>query len=214
VEPIPSMPVFRANGGRVAFLADVQSLFYAAKNAQQSKVEYGRMLAGVVGNRFLTRAIAYVVQREQSSTGFCDALMRFGYDIRLKSLPARLEGENQPKWTWVAGICVDAMNLAPRVDTIVIATADATLVPLVESLVGVGCRVEIAGVERGTPSELVRCASAFIPIRADWMFKEPKFTSADATPIRRNPRYEGLPDDAELDIEAEALANRQQGTGY
>jgi len=212
VEPTHSAPAFRVNGGRVAVLADVQSLFYAAKNVQQSKVEYGRMLAGVVGTRLVTRAIAYVVQREQLSSGFCEALSRFGYDIRLKSLPARTEGENQPKWSWAAGICVDAMTLAPRVDSIVIATADGTLLPLVESLVGVGCRVEIAGVERGTPSELIQSASAFIPIRHDWMFKEPKFTSTE-TPIRRNPRYEGLPDDAELDMEAEALANRQHGTG-
>jgi len=205
----PQTNGFRLNGGRVAVLADVQSLFYAAKNVQQSKVEYGRLLSGVVGHRLVLRAIAYVVQREQLSSGFCEALTRFGYDIRLKSLPARTEAENQPKWSWVAGISVDALTIAPRVDTVVIATADITLVPLVEALVGVGCRVEITGVERGTPPELIRVASEFIPIRADWMFKEPKFTTTAAAPKslpKRNPQYEGLPNDDELDMEAAAMA--------
>jgi len=203
-------PGFRIGGGRMAVLADVQSLFFTAKNIQQSKVEYGRLLSGIVGNRLLVRAIAYVVQRDQSGNGFCDALGRFGYDIRIKNMPARVEGENQPKWSWAAGIAVDAMTLAPRVDTIVIASGDFTLVPLVESLVGSGCRVEIAGVERGTPPELIRAATLFTPIRADWMFKEPKFTNTEA-PIRSNSAYEGLPDDDELDMEAAALAARQRG---
>lgn len=199
---------FRAQGGRVAILADVQNLFYAAKNIQQSKVEYGRLLSGLIGNQVLSRAIAYVVQRENISAGFCDALGRYGYDIRLKTLPARVEGENQPKWSWVAGMCVDAIAIAPRVDTLIIASGDSTLVPLVESLVGTGCRVEIAGIERGTSPELIRAANAFIPISADWMFKEAKFTTAASTP-RRAPQFEGLPDDDELDREAAALAARQ-----
>lgn len=77
----PQTSGFRVNGGRVAVLADVQSLFFAAKNVQQSKVEYGRLLAGIAGHRLVSRAIAYVVQREQLGSGFCDALARFGYDI-------------------------------------------------------------------------------------------------------------------------------------
>lgn len=205
-----NLPGFGAGSGRIAVLADVQSLFFAAKNVQQSKVEYGRLLAGIVGTRLLTRAIAYVVQRDQGSSAFCDALGRFGYDIRIKNMPSRVEGENQPKWSWAAGICVDAIAIAPRVDSLVIVSADFTLVPLIESLVRSGCRVEIAGVERGTPPELIRAASMFIPIRSDWMFREPKFTNAEA-PVRRNSTYEGLPDDNDLDMEAAALAARQRG---
>lgn len=121
------------NMGRVAILADVQSLFFAAKNVAQSKVEYGKLLRHLVGERQLTRAIAYVVQREGSG-GFSEALLRCGYEIRRKELPVRTESEMQPKWSWVAGICVNALALAPRVDTIVVATCDETLIPLIESL--------------------------------------------------------------------------------
>lgn len=200
----------RNHSERVAVLVDVQSLFYAAKNVQQSKVEYGRFLAGVVGNRVLTRAIAYVVQRDQISAGFCDALTRFGYDIRLKNLPARVEGENQARWSWVAGICVDALRIAPKVDTLILASGDSQLVPLVEALTGLGLRVEIAGVERGTAGDLIREASSFQPIRSEWMFKEPKFTNTEPV-ARRTSGYEGLPDDDELEVEAAALAARQRG---
>lgn len=106
---------------------------------------------------------------------------------------------------------MDALTIAPRVDTVVIATADITLVPLVEALVSAGCRVEIAGVERGTPPELIQASCAFIPIRSDCMFKEPKFTAPAAAPRSapmRNPLYEGLPNDDELEMEAAALAQK------
>jgi len=196
------------NMGRVAILADVQSLFFAAKNVAQSKVEYGKLLRHLVGERHLTRAIAYIVQREGSG-GFSDALLRCGYEIRRKELSARSESEIQPKWSWAAGICVDALALAPRVDSIVVATCDETLIPLIESLKAQGCRVELAALERGTPTELIRAASCFVPITKSCLFSEPKFSapavSAPVTPQKRNPRYEGLPDDEELERESAAL---------
>jgi uncharacterized LabA/DUF88 family protein len=130
------------------------------------------LLSGLVGNRLLARAIACVVQRVNTGAGFCEALTRFGYDIRLKNLQTRTNGEYTPKWSWVAGMCVDANAHAPRVDTLVIVSGDSTLVLLVESLMGAGCRVEIAGIERGSVPELIRAATTFIPIRSDWMFKE------------------------------------------
>lgn len=196
------------NMGRIAVLADVQSLFFAAKNVAQSKVEYGKLLKHVVGERHLTRAIAYIVQREGSG-GFSDALLRSGYEIRRKELSARSESEIQPKWSWAAGICVDALALAPRVDTILLATCDETLIPLIESIKAQGCRVELAALERGAPSDLIRAASCFVPITKSCMFSEPKFSApaapATATPQKRNPRYEGLPDDDELERESAAL---------
>jgi len=130
----------------------------------------------------------------------------------LSELPARSESEIQPKWSWAAGICVDALALAPRVDTIVVATCDETLIPLIESLKAQGCRVELAALERGTPVELIRAASCFVPITKSCLFSEPKF-SAPAAPstfspptVKRNPRYEGLPDDDELERESAALS--------
>ncbi len=192
--------------GRVAILADVQSLFFAAKNVAQSKVEYGRLLTRLVGQCQLTRAIAYVAQREGSG-GFSEALIRSGYELRRKVLPARAESELQPKWSWAAGICVDALALAPRIDTIVLASCDGTLVPLVEALMARGCRVQVAGIEGGTPAELISAASEFTAIRGDCLFKEPKFAAVPITP-KRNSRYEGLPDDEELDSESAALAAR------
>jgi len=196
---------------RVAVLADVQSLFFVAKNAAQSKIEYNRLLTGLANNRPVVRAIAYVSQRPGAS-GFNDALMRAGYEVRIKELPTR-DADPFAKWSWVAGICVDALKLASRVDALVIASADPTLVPLIEAVRAIGCRVEIAGIREAIGPDLVAAANAFIPIQSAWMFREPKFaatTAPAATPPRRsNSRYEGLPDDRELDAEAAAWAARQ-----
>lgn len=105
----------------------------------------------------------------------------------------------------------ELLALAPRVDTIVVATCDETLIPLFESLKAHGCRIELASLERGTPIDLIRAASCFVPITISCLFSEPKF-SASAAPstfspptVKRNPRYKGLPDDEELERESAAL---------
>lgn len=197
---------------RIAVLADVQSLFFVAKNSAQSKIEYNRLLSGLANHRPVVRAIAYVSQRPGAS-GFNEALMRAGYEVRVKELPTR-DADPFAKWSWIAGICVDALKLASRVDALVIASADPALVPLIEAVRAVGCRVEIASIREATSPDLIAAANVFIPIQSAWMFREPKFT-ATTTPaanpsMRSSSRYEGLPDDRELDAEAAALAARQQ----
>ena len=50
------------SGQRIAVLVDVQNVFYSAKHQHRARLNYGRALEWVVGDRRLVRAIAYVVR--------------------------------------------------------------------------------------------------------------------------------------------------------
>ena len=161
--------------GRVAVLVDVQNMFYAAKLMHQSKLDYGRVLKDIVGSRELVRATAYAVRKpDVNQACFYEALSRFGYEVRIKDLRPRSE-KDAPKASWLVGMTVDALALAPRLDVIVLVSGDGDLLPLVEALKKSGVRVEIVGFQGSTASELSRSADDYIPIQDSWTFKEKKF---------------------------------------
>lgn len=163
---------------RVGVFVDVQNMFYAAKKLHQSKVDYGKLLAGAVDGRQLVRAIAYIVQKSDiDQTGFQDALCRFGFELRVKELKIREDGEgrNVAKGNWDVGMTVEIMSLASKLDVVVLVSGDNDLLPLVEYLVRVGVRVELVSFVGSTATQLQRACHFFTPIEAEWTFKEKKF---------------------------------------
>ncbi len=204
---------------RVGILIDVQNMFYSAKLLHQSKVDYGRLLRELTGTRHLIRAIAYIVQKpDVNQSGFHEALSRFGYELKIKELKIRPDPEGRSgssaKGSWDVGLTIDALRMAPKLDTVVLVTGDGDYVPLIEALKGEGCRVEVVSFERSTAGELIKAADQYIPIQDNWIFKEKKFeaapvpaasTTGSRTGKSQAQIYEGLPDDDELDAESRAL---------
>jgi uncharacterized LabA/DUF88 family protein len=164
---------------RVAIFVDVQNMFYSAKNLKQGKVDYGRLLKEVVGNRHLIRAIAYITQKEDvNQAGFQEALERFGYDLKIKIFKVRTDAEGKAitvRASWNVGLTIDALQMAPKVDTVVLVTGDGEYALLAETLKSMGCRVEIVSFDRATSFELIKAANQYIPIPDEWVFKEKKF---------------------------------------
>lgn len=164
---------------RIAVLVDVQNMFYSAKNLKQAKIDYGRLLREITGDRHLIRAIAYVLQKEDiDQSSFHEALSRFGYDLKIKELKVRVDDDGKAiigKGSWNVGLTVDAMLLSNKVDTVVLVTGDGEYVPLVGALKSMGCRVEVVGFERSTAAELIKTIDQFIQVQDSWMFKEKKF---------------------------------------
>lgn len=174
---------------RVGIFVDVQNMFYSAKLLHQSKLEYGKLLEGLRAERMLVRAIAYIVQKaDVDQTSFHEALTHIGYELRVKELKVRSDpssdrGSFVAKGSWDVGLAVEAMALAPRLDTVILVTGDGEFLPLVQTLRRMGLRVEVVGFEGSTSGELVKAADQFIPISSEWMFKEKKFeTVSQAAP--------------------------------
>jgi len=159
---------------RVGIFVDVQNMFYSARTLHQSKVDYSKLLAELVGGRRLVRAIAYVVQKpEVDQKAFLEALHRAGYETKVKELTVREDGTTRGDWD--VGMTIDCLTLAPKLDTVVLVTGDGDFVPLAQALSGMGCRVEVASFEQSTSNELIRSCHQFIPIRPDILFKDERF---------------------------------------
>jgi uncharacterized LabA/DUF88 family protein len=215
---------------RIGIYVDVQNMFYSAKLLHQSKVDYGRLLREITGTRHLVRAIAYIVQKpDVNQAGFHEALSRFGYELKIKELKIRpdAEGRSQTaKGSWEIGMTIDALTMAPKLDTVTLVTGDGDYVPLVECLKNHGCRVEVVSFERSTAGELIKAADQYIPIQEAWIFKEKKFENVTPTgaPVSIGTGlgstasgqtvYEGLPRDEDLEVESAAAAAAEQAAPY
>ena len=215
---------------RLGIFVDVQNMFYSAKLLHQSKVDYGRLLREITGTRHLVRAIAYIVQKpDVNQAGFHEALSRFGYELKIKELKIRPDPEGRSgttaKGSWEIGLTIDALMMAPKLDTITLVTGDGDYVPLVECLKVHGCRVEVVSFERSTAGELVKAADQYIPIQESWIFKEKKFeavgtsgppaaSSVLGSTASGHTVFEGLPRDEDLEAEAAAAAAAEHGTLY
>jgi uncharacterized LabA/DUF88 family protein len=225
----PPASIARTFPQRLGIFVDVQNMFYSAKLLHQSKVDYGRLLREITGTRHLVRAIAYIVQKpDVNQAGFHEALSRFGYELKIKELKIRPDPDGRSgstaKGSWEIGLTIDAMMMAPKLDTVTLVTGDGDYVPLVECLKVHGCRVEVVSFERSTAGELIKAADQYIPIQEGWIFKEKKFENVGAAaPLGHGVLgptghgqtvFEGLPRDEDLEAEAAAAAAAEQRAAY
>jgi len=155
------MGVIRHPEQRVAILIDTQNLYHSAKNLYKSKVNFGAVVKAALGGRKLIRALSYVVNTEGGEEApFFEALEKLGIEIKTKDLQIFYGGAKKADWD--VGLAIDAIQLAHKVDAIVLATGDGDFVPLVEYVKSQGCQVEIITFGRSTSSRLRETVDDFI----------------------------------------------------
>ena len=140
---------------RVGVFVDVQNMFYSAKYMYNAKVNFKAVIDAAVKGRTLVRAIAYVVRSEETDREkFFDALTTIGYEVKGKELQIFAGGAK--KGDWDVGIAMDAIELAPRLDTVVLVSGDGDFQPLLQHLRRAqGCRVEVVAFGRSA-SKLIK----------------------------------------------------------
>lgn len=159
---------------RVAVLVDIQNMFYSAKTTFNGKLNYKKLLHGCVNDRHLIRSIAYVIQRpDVDQDSFLECLRKFGFELFIKATKNRKDshtGKMIPsKGSIELNLAVDAIVLADRVDTIIIASGDGVYLPLVNALKSKGVRVEVLGFKGSTAYDLIQAASIFREIPESWI---------------------------------------------
>ena len=101
---------------RIAILVDVQNLYYSAKNLYSARVNYKNLLKQLLQGRILTRAIAYVINADESrENDFFEALNNAGFEIKIKKLQVFYGGAK--KGDWDLGIAMDAIRLGQKVSS-------------------------------------------------------------------------------------------------
>ncbi|MBU4298925.1 NYN domain-containing protein [Patescibacteria group bacterium] len=147
-------------GQRVAIFIDVQNLYYSAKNLYQAKVNFREILKLAISGRNLIRAFAYVVRTKSGEEKpFFEALTKLGIETRIRDLQEYYGGFKKADWD--VGIAVDAIRIAPTIDTIVLCSGDGDFLQLVEYLKNQGKRVEIIAFGRSASAKLKEMADEF-----------------------------------------------------
>jgi uncharacterized LabA/DUF88 family protein len=185
---------------RVGVFVDVQNMYYSARHVYNAKVNFKALLNEAVEGRTLVRALAYVIRTEDlSREEFFKVLENLGYEVRAKDVQIFIDGSK--KGDWDIGIAMDMIEMAPRLDTLVLVSGDGDFVPLVEHLQrALGCRVEVIAFGKSTSGKLREAAD--------------KFTDLDSNPRKfliagmRPPRPTGAPA-GELEMHHEGMAPRE-----
>ena len=161
------MPVIKHPAQRVGVFIDTQNLYHSAKHLYKARVNFANVLADAVGGRVLVRAVAYVISTEgETETQFFEALTKMGIETKVKGLQIFSDGAKKADWD--VGLAIDAVKMAPKLDTVIIASGDGDFVPLIEYLdMNEGCQVEVISFGRSSSSKLREAAHAFTDMCED-----------------------------------------------
>ena len=155
------------NDQRVGVFVDVQNMYYSAKNLYNAKVNFAQILKVAVGDRSLIRAIAYVIRADvKEEQNFFDALEKIGFEVKAKDLQIFAGGAK--KGDWDIGLAMDTIELAPKLDTIIIVSGDGDYVPLINHLRhALGCRIEVIAFGKSGSALLKEECDMFTDMEAD-----------------------------------------------
>jgi len=149
---------------RIGIFVDVQNMYYSAKYLHKAKANFKAILKEAVRGRQLIRAIAYVIKADvKDETNFFEVLKGFGYEVKAKDLQVFYGGAK--KGDWDIGIAMDTIELAPKLDVIVLVSGDGDFVQLVQHLKhALGCYVEVMAFGKSSSQKLVEEADDFIDL--------------------------------------------------
>jgi uncharacterized LabA/DUF88 family protein len=161
------MAVIKHPAQRVGVFIDTQNLYHSAKHLYKARVNFGAILEEAVGGRTLVRAIAYVISTEGGDEkNFFDALTKMGIETKTKDLQIFADGAKKADWD--VGLAIDAVKLAPKLDTVVLVTGDGDFIPLIQYLdMNEGCQVEVISFGKSSSGKLKEAAHAFTDMSDD-----------------------------------------------
>lgn len=154
---------------RIALFVDVQNVYYTTRDAYNRRFDYNRFWQAVTQDQNVIAAYAYAIDRgDDKQRQFQNILRAIGFEVKLKPYIQRQDGS--AKGDWDVGITVDVMDLAPRVDRVILVSGDGDFDVLVNKIrTDWGVTVDVYGVPRLTAQSLIQAASRFIPIDDNWL---------------------------------------------
>jgi len=149
---------------RIGIFVDVQNMYYSAKNMYKAKVNFANILKEAASGRGVVRAIAYVIKADvMKERQFFDALEKIGFEVKSKDLQTFYSGTK--KGDWDIGIAMDTIELAPKLDVIILVSGDGDFVPLVHHLKrALGCKVEVMAFGKSASGKLKEEADDFVDL--------------------------------------------------
>lgn len=158
------MAVIKHKEQRVGIFIDTQNVYHSAKNLYGSRANFGQIVKDAVAGRALIRAMAYVITTESGDEKeFFGALEKMGIETKAKNLQIFAGGSKKADWD--VGLAVDAIKMAPKLDTVILISGDGDFVPLVEYLkTNEGCQVEVISFGKSSSLKLKEAADEFVDL--------------------------------------------------
>jgi uncharacterized LabA/DUF88 family protein len=157
------MTVIKHKEQRVGVFIDTQNLYHSARNLYQARVNFGTVLKEAVAGRKLVRAVAYVITTETGDEkNFFEALTKLGIETKTKDLQIFAGGVKKADWD--VGVAVDAIQMSPKLDTVVLISGDGDYVPLVRYLQNSGTQVECVSFGKSTSGKLREAVDDFVDL--------------------------------------------------
>ncbi len=155
------MTVIKHKNQRVGIFIDTQNLYHSAKHIYGAKVNFDQVVKDGLQGRSLIRAVAYVITTESGEEkSFFEALEKVGIETKTKNL--QIFSGGMKKADWDVGLAVDAIKIAPKLDTVIIVSGDGDFVPLVEYLkMNEGCQVEVMAFGKASSGKLIEAVDDF-----------------------------------------------------
>lgn len=162
-----AMSIIKHKEQRVGIFIDAQNIYHTAKNLYGRRANFGEIVKSALGDRKLVRAIAYVITSESGDeAAFFEALTSVGIETKTKDLQVFSDGSKKADWD--VGLAVDAIKLAPKLDTVIILSGDGDFIPLVEYLqINEGCQVEVVSFGKSSSMNLKEQADDFLDLSED-----------------------------------------------
>ena len=147
---------------RVGVFIDVQNMYYAARQLK-GKLDFDALLQACVLDRRLIQATAYVVEsKEIDQSGFIAMLQQRAIEVRRKTLKVRSDGSM--KGDWDMEMALDILDMAPKLDIVVLVSGDGDFTSLVRRVKSMGPKVEVVAFPRNTAKSLLEAADRFHPL--------------------------------------------------
>lgn len=175
----------KLKGQRVGVFVDAQNIYYSARFLYNRKVDFAAILKEAVKGRQLIRAVVYVIKAEMTGEqAWFDRLRHIGFEVKAKDIQIFPGG--QKKGDWDVGIAMDTIEMAPKLDAIVLVSGDGDYEPLVHHLKrAMGCLVEVMAFGKSTSSKLIEVVDDYTD-----MDQRKSLFLRNAEAEKRSDRYE------------------------
>lgn len=129
---------------RVGIFVDVNDIyFHVSRQYRNRKLSYARYRNFVADFGEVIQAVAYGSQLSNEAAGFIRALKKANFQTKYKTAEKGYDAD------WNVGITIDIVQMAPRLDIVVLGSCDNNLEPLVSWCVRQGISVYVIACNTG-----------------------------------------------------------------
>lgn len=149
---------------KIAVFVDVQNIYYTTRDIFSRSFNYRQFWQALSAQGFIVYAHAYAIDRgDPQQQKFQSALRHIGFNVHLKPYINRSDGSS--KGDWDVGIAIDVMEIAPKVDKVVLLSGDGDFDLLLSKIRDVhGVITHVYGVQKLTAQSLINASDEFTAI--------------------------------------------------